>query len=359
MNFRVNQYPEYGLGMSDQKYTTRACPRCPIGCSCEIEMTSGPRKGYVATLSGGGENLEGAGTILGITEPGTIFYLADLYDRLGVEGGMAGVTMAMAFEAYEKGLITAEDTGGLELKWGDAEAAEKLFRMMCAREGFGDVLARGVKRAAEIIGGDAPNFAAHVKGTSMNLHEWRPFFGTMFAQIIGSGAGWPAGAADGLIPEPDAGYPEFTPRFDWKGKPLEVKKTGELKFMNDSTGLCWFITWGLPDVLWLTAESLKAATGWDWTPEDLVAAGEPIMQLERAFNIRHGLTPQDDYENVSPRLLEAPSGGPGEGRTLAPYLRGMVNEYYRLMGWDERTGKPWRSTLKRCGLSEVIPDMWG
>lgn len=357
-NFRINQLVEYGLGMSKQKYTARPCPRCPIACPYDVEITTGPHRGYVASLSTGGEAPEGAGSVLAITEPGTIFYLADLYDRLGVEGSMAGCTMAMAIEAYEKGLITVKDTDGLELRWGDGEVAERLFRKYVSRDGFGDILARGVKQAAEIIGGEAPSFAVHIKGSGMNLHDWRALWGYLFGQIVGSGAGWPAPGADGLVPEPDMGYREFTGRFDHKSKPLEARRTGIIKFMNDCTGLCWFIPWGLPDVLRLTAESISAATGWDYSPEELLEVGERVMQLERAFNVRHGLTPADDYE-VSLRLLEPPDGGPGKGKTIAPYLQGMINEYYRLMGWDEKTGKPWRTTLERLGLDDVARDLWG
>ncbi len=357
-NFQVNQLKEFGLGWAQQKFTSRPCPRCPIGCPYDVEITTGPHKGYVATLSGGGEALEGAGSVLGITEPGTVFYLTDLYDRLGLEGSMAGCTIAMAIEAYEKGLITGKDTDGLELGWGNAEVAEKLLRKYVNREGFGDILARGVKEAAEYIGGDAPKFAVHIKGSGINLHDWRAAWGVLFGQIMSSGAGWPAPGADTWVPEPDAGYPQFTDRFDHKSKPMEARKTGILKFMNDATGLCWFITWGLPDGLKLTAESINAATGWDYTPEELLEAGERIMQLERAFNVRHGLKPEDDYV-VPDRLIDAPKDGRAAGISMKPYLKGMAEEYYRLMGWDPKSGKPWRSVLEKFELGDVAKDLWG
>ncbi|MBI5967055.1 MAG: hypothetical protein HY882_04250, partial [Deltaproteobacteria bacterium] len=108
-NFRINQLVEFGLGWAQQKYTARPCPGCPIACPYDVEITTGPHKGYVATVSAGGEALEGAGSILEITEPGTIYYLTDVYDHLGIEGSMAGCTIAMALEAYEKGLITTRD----------------------------------------------------------------------------------------------------------------------------------------------------------------------------------------------------------------------------------------------------------
>jgi len=336
----------------------RPCPGCPIGCSYDLEVTEGPYKGYVATLTGGGEALEAAGSILNITEPGAIFYLTDLYDRLGVNAATCGCVIAMAIEAFEKGLISKEDTDGLELKWGDAELAEKLIRKYAYREGFGEILARGPAEAARWIGKDAPDFAIHVKGAAINLHDWRTGWGCLFGQLVGSGAGWPAPGADTWAAEPDFGYPEFTHRFDYTSKPLEVRDTGIAKFMEDSVGVCWFATWGLPGVLDFLTRSLSAATGWDYSPDELKEVGERVMQLERAFNVRHGLTPVNDYD-IPKRLVEAPKDGRAAGLSVAPHLRWMIDEYYRLMGWDVTTGKPLRKTLEQVGLAEVAHDLWG
>lgn len=356
-NFQINQLVEFGIGMHKHKFTPRPCPGCPIGCSYDLEIISGPHKGYVSTLSGGGEALEGAGSILGIVNPEQFFYLTDQFDRLGIEGSMAGCTLAMAIEAFERGLITTKDTDGLELKWGDAKMAETLVRKMVYREGFGEILAKGIKEAAEWIGGDAPNFAVNVKGTGMSLHDWRPVWGFLLGQIVGSGAGWPAPGADGWTPEPNAGYPDYTDPFDHRGKPLEVKKIGAVKFLNDSTGLCMFATWGTKGGNQFIADALNAATGWDYTVDELLKVGERAMQLERAFNVRHGLKPEDDW-TVPDRLVEAPPDGRAKGKAMKPYLESMVKEYHGLMGWDPKTGKPFQSVLKGVALDDVIKDLW-
>lgn len=357
-NFRINQLVEFGLGWGKFNYTPRPCPGCPIGCPYDVEITTGPYKGHISTLSGGGEALEGAGSILEITEPGSSMYLTDVYDHLGIEGSMAGCTLAMAMEAFERGLIDLNDTDGLYLKWGDASLAETLVRKMVNREGgFGELLARGVKEAAEIIGGDAPSFAVHIKGTGMSLHDWRAVWGVLFGQIVGSGAGWPAPGADQFGIQWDAGYSEITNGLDHRGKPLEAKKTGIVKFLNDSAGFCMLVTWGFKDVFPLTAETLRAATGWDYSTEELWEIGERVMQLERAFNVRHGLKPEDDW-TVPDRVIAAPVDGPAKGRSIKPYLEGMAKEYHRLMGWDPKTGKPYRHVLKKLGLDDVIKDLW-
>jgi aldehyde:ferredoxin oxidoreductase len=302
--------------------------------------------------------MEGSSAMVGVVNPGDILYLTDLYDRLGIDGSTAGCTISMAFEAYEKGYITKEDTDGLELKWGDAEVVEKLVRKYCHREGFGDVLARGPKLAAEYIGHDAPDFAVHIKGTGMNLHDWRPAWGVLLGQIVSSGAGWHSAASDCWRPNPEAGYPEKTNGLTHRGKAEEVARGAIVKCLEDSIGVCWFASWGYPGIFDLISDAFSAVTGWNLTAEDLWEVGERIITLQQAFNVRQGLRPEDDY-NVSARVTEAPPDGPAKGISIKPYLKGMINEYYRYLGWDEKTGKPLRNTLKRLGLEGIIKDMWG
>jgi aldehyde:ferredoxin oxidoreductase len=342
------------------KITPRPCHGCAIGCTYDVEIAEGPHKGYVASLSGGAEAIEGAASMVGVTDPGTVYRLVDLYDRFGAEGSAVGCIIAMAFEAYERGLITKRDTNGLELRWGDAKAAEELLLQYVHREGLGDILARGIKEAAEIIGGDSPNFAVHVKGTGISLHDWRHAWGIMLGQILGSGAGWTS-PSDGMRAETAAGYPNeptWEEKLDPWRQPQSVAATGNLKQLNDSTGLCWFSSWGLPNIMDLLRDGLHAITGLKYESQELWEIGERVNNLERAFNIRHGLTPEDDLD-VSPRLTESPPDGPGKGKSIKPYLPGMVHEYYRLMGWDRKTGRPLISTLKRLGLDYVIHHMWG
>jgi aldehyde:ferredoxin oxidoreductase len=317
----------------------------------------GFHRGYVASLTGGGEAMEGSAAMVGIVDPGDILYLTDLYDRLGIDGSTAGCAISMAFEAYEKGYISKEDTDGLELRWGDAEVIEKIVRKYCNREGFGDILAMGPKLAADRIGHDAPSFAVHIKGTGMNLHDWRPKWGVLLGQIVGSGAGWPSGAADCWRSEPDAGYPEKTNGMTHRGKAEEVARCAIIKCLDDSIGVCWFASWGYPGIMELSANAISAVTGWDITTRDLWEVGERILALQQAFNIKQGWTPKDDYE-VPARVTEAPPDGPAKGISIKPYLRGMINEYYRYLGWDEKTGKPWRRTLARLNLDPIIRDLW-
>jgi aldehyde:ferredoxin oxidoreductase len=118
------------------------------------------------------------------------------------------------------------------------------------------------------------------------------------------------------------------------------------------------MTWNVEGTNEIVRQAINAVTGWDLSTQELIDVGERIMHLERAFNVRRGITPEDDY-NISPRLLEAPKDGRAAGKSIAPYLRGMVDDFYALMGWDKKTGKPWRSTLRRFDLEYAAKDLWG
>ena len=359
-NWLVNNIPGFGRGMASHQIKTVPCYRCPVACCYEVKVISGPYEGYVATLSGGGENQEGAASIVGVgaNDPGEVWYLTDLNDRLGFESSTVGCAMAVAFEAYEKGLLTKEQTDGLELKWGDVKVVEALLNKIARREGFGNMLADGPKAAAERVG--LPQAGVHIKGAGMNLHDWRRAWGVLLGQIVGGGAGWPPPGADCWTPEADAGYPVKTDPLSPYEKGKEVALTGIVKMLQDCVGCCWFATWGIPGVLGFEAESIAAVTGWsDFTKQEAWEVGERTLTLERIFNIRQGLTAEDDL-NVSPRLSDPapPDAGPAAGLSIAPYLAGWVREYYKTLGWDERTGKPLKSTIKRLGLEEFQSVVW-
>jgi len=360
-NWTANSLPGFGDGWSRQNITTRSCYGCQLSCSADIEMVEGAYKGYTATLSGGGEGLEGAASIVGAGggDPGEALYLTDLYDRLGFETATVGCAMAVAFEAYEKGLLTKEDTDGLELKWGDVRVIETLLRRIAHREGrFANMLADGPKAAAERVG--LPQAAVHIKGSGMNLHDWRRALGVLLGQIVGGGSGWPGPGADCWTPEADAGYPEMTNPMSPFKKGEEVGKTSILKMWDDSHGTCWFATWGVPGQLEYTAGAVAATVGWDdFTGQEAMAVGHRALTLERIFNMSRGLTAEDDI-NVSPRITDPapPDAGPAAGKSVGPYIEGWVRDYYEEVGWDRRTGKPLMATIERLGLQEYAGLVW-
>jgi aldehyde:ferredoxin oxidoreductase len=354
-NFSDVSSPEFAKGMSKFKYTPKPCYACPIACSYEVEVTEGPYKGTIATPAGGGENLEGVSSLLGIYEPGAIFHLIELADKLGFETSTIGSTIALLIEAYLKGRISKDVLEGFELRWGDPKLVEELLIKAARKEGFiGYLLSLGPKRAAEAIG--AEDLAVHVKGTGINLHDWRVTWGILLGQLIGGGYSWPAPAVDAWATEPDIGYPTYQDPFDWRLKPKAVRDTQLKKNWVDSIGICWFADWGVPGALIFEAEAVEAATGIKFTKEKALEVGERVVNLERILNVKLGLKPDDDINDVGPRFLEPPIAGPGKGRDVRRHIKWMIKEYYRLMGWNEKTGMPYEETLERIGLKKLLQE---
>ncbi|MEM2959635.1 MAG: aldehyde ferredoxin oxidoreductase family protein [Candidatus Jordarchaeaceae archaeon] len=326
-------------------------PNPCYGCSLKhvhmVEVTEGPYRGFVGEEPEY-EDFSNLGSNIGITDPGAVIWLTDYVDRLGLDGNWAGTVVGWAMEAYEKEILTKEDLRGLELNWGDEKAAAELLRRIAYREGIGDILALGLKKGPEKIGGkEATEFAVHFKGETQHAHDaramWNMFLGLC---VAGAGPRWEMGM-DAETFDMGAG------RFTVEGKAEAVRKGQMLKLFQDSLGVCWF-GFATMDTM---VKAYTALTGWPLSVGEAYVIGERIANLQRAFNVRHGFKPEFDLD-VSPRLLEPPPDGGAKGKTIAPYLEDMVKEYNRLMDWDWETGRPSKNKLKELGLEDVSKDLW-
>ncbi|MBI2294132.1 MAG: hypothetical protein HYU73_28100 [Betaproteobacteria bacterium] len=316
---------------------------CKIACSYDLKITSGQFAGFTASMCGGGEPFEGAAGMVGVMDPGQIFALTDLYDDIGMESGHGGCLMGMVFEAYNRGIITKEDTGGLDLTWGNYEAFTELVQQMIERRDFGGKLTGDMKEVARALG--AEDLLVHVKGASINMHDWRPLWGSLFGQII-AGTG-----ASHQIEYPRLGFDEASANVG--KKPEKVFGTQKEKLWEDNLGVCMFACQGVKDVVSLATKSLATATGWnDFNEEDALRVGERTINLMRLIAISRGFTKSDELD-VGKRLLEAPTAGPAAGVAMAPYLEEMVNRYYVAAGWDLNTGCPTQATIKRLDMEDV------
>ncbi len=276
-------------GNKQFKITADHCWSCPIGCGYTSEITFGPHKGYKATLTGGGEGQEGAAGILGIMDPGTVQYLTDLNDRLGVDSADIGICTGLAFELYERGLLTKEQTDGLELKWNNAEAAEALLRKIVNREGFGRVFAEGPKKAVEILGGDAGKYIIHIKGAGYNMHDWRTAWGVLLGQFVGAAGGtWQGSFGNDMVPEADLGYPQPNALFSTENLSDVVSKSCKKRLWEDSYGGCVFGNlFDVPGGAKYMPMALEAVTGWqNFNLDEALTIGHRIMTLERIFNMK-------------------------------------------------------------------------
>lgn len=328
---------------------------CPIACAYTFEVPEGSYKGYVATPSGGGENIEGASGLMGVAEPGANYWLTDFVDKMGWDSAAPGQAMAILFELYETGRITKKDTGGLELKWGNVDAIRQLFEQTIRREGLGKLIAEGPGVVADHF--NAQDAAIHVKGTAWNIHDWRGLWGTTFSYGVASAGPCHQGIGPELTAESDLGYNEPLPPRTVEGKAEATRRMQVRKHWDDSNGVCWFGALGVPNASVHSARSVAAATGWkDFTKEEAWEVGERALNLMRCFSVMRGHTPANDLD-FGGRILQPPVGGPAKGETVAPHLKTMLTEYYTLLGWDPETGKPKEDTLRRLGLEKQARDI--
>jgi aldehyde:ferredoxin oxidoreductase len=333
----------------------RPCYRCTLGCSRYIRINEGPYK-----MEGPGpeyETLAAMGTMCLIDDLNAVSFANDLCNRYGTDTISTGVAVAFAMEAYEKGLITKEETGGIELKWGDAPAMIALVHQIGKKEKIGALLGQGVKRAAEKLGGDSWKYAVHVKGMESPMHDPRAFFSMGATYAVG-----PRGACHlhghspawegGQDPLPEWGLTGTYPLHKSEGKGKLVKLCQDYTAVVNSMVSCYFLTFILkPSDL---AAALAAATGTDYTAESLLKAGERIMALHRAYNNRCGITRKDDV--LAPRQLQPTKEGGNAGKV--PDMEVMIEDFYRESGWTA-DGKPSRETLESLGLDDVARDLHG
>lgn len=330
------------------------CHRCPIHCKAEIELSKGPYKGF----KGGRpeyETIMNLGSLCGLSDPEAILYLSNLCNILGLDTISTGSVIAFAMELYQRGILTSEETDGLELNWGDADVMEKLIRQIAEGEGLGIVLAKGVKRAAEIIGKGAAKYAYHVKGVEIYGGDPRGMMGIALAYAVSMRGG----DFTSVYPIPEFRYSaeQALTEFGTKdvvdfaatsGKGIMVKKCMLVSSVVDSLGLCKIPALSIIGDLSLDMESrlIKAITGLTITPAELYHIGEHIVHMERIFNLRQGCVPGDD--TLPDRFLYAPiDKGPTQGRKVV--LAPMIREFYESMGWDE-SGQPKDAILKKFNL---------
>ena len=245
-----------------------------------ITITEGPFKGYVGEEPEY-EGFAAFGPVIGVTDVTATIFLANEADRLGVDVNEAGWTLGLAIECYEKGLLTSEDTDGIELTWGNYEAVNQMLHSIAIRKGFGDMLAEGAMRVAQRIGGEALSFAIHtMKGNTPRGHDhrgnnWSMGFDTCLSQMStdeGRSVRRPAdlGLSTSLAPGSDAS-PEETLAWDTQFK-------GASQF-EDCLGVCRFTC---RTDLKLHAQAVSAATGWDFPTEEAMAVGRRVVNLLRA-----------------------------------------------------------------------------
>lgn len=356
----VIDFPEYitigdetVLAHVDKKF---ACYQCPIGCGGCMTVGTGEYKYRAGVRKPEYETLAMFGTNCLNNNIESIIKLEDICDRYGIDTISAAATIAMAMECFEEGIITKSDTDGVELTWGNHRAIVAMTEKIAKREGFGDVLADGVKIAAEKIGKGADKYAMHVGGQELPAHDPKEGIHYMLGYRLDPTPGRHfVGSELSMGPAHPAG---LLPRFDHKS----FSGRGKARLIGNSfhhavtcAGMCLFVYWAFPNID-PVAEFINAVTGWDVNTEELLRTGERISNMRQAFNIREGLNPLQFH--IPERVLGIPpkKEGPLAGITIDEDT--LIKEYLKTADWDLDTAKPSEKKLHELGLEDVARTLW-
>lgn len=345
----------------------RTCYACAIRCKREVKVDD---RYQVSDAYGGPEyeTIEGFGGYCGIDDLQAIAKANELCNRYTLDTISTSSTIAFAMECFEHGLIGLKETGGLDLRFGNAAAMLKTIDLIARREGIGDLLAQGSKRAAQSIGGDAPRFAMQVKGQELPMHDPRGKVGVGLGYAIGEIGGDHLYAAhDTMLANPDSisfkgaaplGVTALPPRQLGAAKARNYAILENWNSFGNAVGLCYFgpaprSFIQIDEVL----NAVRAATGWDMQLADLLRIGERATNLARAFNVLNGFSRRDDV--LPDRLFQPLESGPLAGAGISREdFELTMDELYRLKGWDPQTTVPTRARLRELDI-EWVADLLG
>ena len=360
-NFRDGTFPNVDkISPATIKETIRigmeGCFACPVRCKKIVEC----HEPYQVDPAYGGpeyETLGALGSACGIDNLHAVAKGAELCNAYSLDTISTGVSIAFAMECYERGLLTSEQTQGIRLEFGNAEAMLRTIELIARREGIGNLLAEGAAMAAKQIGHGAEDFAMHVKSLEFPMHEPRLSKALGLGYMVN-----PHGAdhCDSLIDiffsafgeQPNVTIPEFAslglepaPFHGIDSRKVALFKAFQSKrIISDSLVLCMFLPYSFAQM----AELTSAVTGYETSVTELIRVSERILTMFRVFNMREGFTAADD--KLPARCFEPTLGGPLSDKPLDPEEMEVAKRYYyHLMGWDE-SGVPTNEKLEELGI---------
>jgi aldehyde:ferredoxin oxidoreductase len=340
--------------MDVYKLKPYACHSCSIRCGAIIEVKEGPFATQDEMHRPEYETLAAFGPLCRNDNLEAVIKANEYCNRVGLDTISAGGTVAFAIECYENGLITKEDTGDLELTWGNAAAIVEVTRQMAYREGFGAVLADGSKVAAERIGKGSEQYAMNVGGRELPLHDPRmaPAQGAIYMSDSQpanhmnyvAAVTLEQGAPLGTDPALQSDAKELFGEWDKKG---DYYARGNAYYqLLSSAGLCnLYAHFYAPPVV----ELLRPITGWDMDWDEGLEIGMRILTMRQIFNVRQGVTP--DAFKLPKRFEAALSAGPSAGQSIP--FDDLKAGYFASMGWDIKTGRPNDETLEKLGVAAL------
>ncbi len=350
-----NFMEKIGVGME-------GCFACAVRCKKKVHA----EEPYALDPDYGGpeyESFAALGSTCGVDDIIAVAKSTELCNAYSLDTIGTGVTIAFAMECFENELLSVEETGGVELRFGNADAVVKMVEMIGKREGIGDLLAEGTRRAAAKIGNGAEQFAVEAKGQEYPMHEPRLKRGLAIGYAISpTGADHCHALHDtGLVNPDEEG---FTQNGSLRAlgllEPIPLESLGPqkvratmlqtlLQVRNNCLLMCLFVPWEAEELVQL----VRAATGWNVTAHELLQVGARAFTLARLFNIREGFGPEDDH--LAPRSHEPKiSGALSDGGIDPDELEDAMHTYYAMMGWDKETGVPTPETLHALDVGWAV-----
>ena len=303
------------------------------------------------------ESLASFGTMTLVDHTEAVIYANHLCNLYGLDVISAGATIAFAMECFEEGIINEKDTDGIDLRWGNHEAMIEILKKMATRQGFGDVLADGVRIASERLGKGAEQYAMHVGGQELPQHDPRnaPGFGTTYvvdptpARHTQGGTGFYDMGF--LSSESFAAYklPQ-NDRYDYETKAKLHALNSHFNHACNVLGLCTFPP--LIDTKFPILDLVNGATGFDMDFDGFLEIGERANTLRHCFNLREGIKPADF--RLPDRVVGSPPLEKGVLKGVTIDIETMKKRYFEYMDWDYKTGVPSRRKIASLGLDKLI-----
>jgi aldehyde:ferredoxin oxidoreductase len=341
-----------------EKYLTKvhACYACPIACKRVVKVDGGPFK----TDEGPGPEYETCCTFGSFMENDNlegIIKANEICNQYGVDTISCGSTIAFAMECFDKGILTTADTDGIELTWGNIEAALKMVEKIGRREGLGNILAEGSAKAAQIIGKGSEQYVVAVKGLELPAHDPRGFHGMGLEYAVGYRGACHLQHMSLTIEQGMSTYEDAGLKSDYDGPSSDGKAQMVILSQNigvpaSSACLCVFVY----DCITVQdfADMIHVVTGWDFSLEDLIKMGEKIWLLMRGVTNLLGAKAGDD--NLPSNVMKPLEEGGASGSL--PEIDRMLKEYYALRGLDTN-GFTRRDVLEKAGLNDLAEKLHG
>jgi aldehyde:ferredoxin oxidoreductase len=356
----VEDFPSVDKISDDQVYAIQekpyGCWKCPVACGGHVRVKEGPLAGE-AGHKPEYETLAAFGSMCLNDDLATIVWANNICNDAGLDTISAGTTVAFAMDLFERGLVTKDDLGGLDLTWGSTQGIIGLTKQLAGGQGPGaELFGDGMKAAVERIGPEAAQSATHAGGEELPMHDPRCKPGLGASYVIDATPGrhtqWSSwNVEDGFIP---AGLnpPPIEDKYNYSGKGETHYLMSNFGHCINVAGVCWFATSVGPAQA--LPQAISLATGLDLGMEDLQEIGSRVAALRMAFNIREGINNLRDYQ-LPDRVLGSPPLPAGATAGVTVDNRTEIEDYLAVAGWNRTNGCPSEATLARLGLDFVLP----